>query len=296
MREYGLRSNVLSLKYRIYPRPEQEKRLNRSLLLLCDLYNDLKAEDMRRYREEHKSTSLTTLSRLALDARKHSEELQTIHSQVVQNVGDRIYTVFESFFEGRARFPRWNKPQRYKSLTYPQSGFRLNPKKGLFLSGLGCVRIFVHRSLFGTVKRVTIKREADGWYAIFVTERDAPKKSPLEEIPAERIRGADVGLEKFATFDDATSVKNPEFLRKSESKIERIQHHFNRKFKGSKRRRELGRRLARLHMHVKHQRGDFQNKLVSQIFTENDVLILEKLDVSNMLRNRKLAKSVSDAS
>src|SRR5437667_11673087 len=115
-----------AFRYRLYPRPEQEKRLNRSLLLLCDLYNDLKAEEMRRYKEEHKSTSLTSFRRFALGARKLNKELQTVHSQAVQNVGDRVHKSFTNFFERRARFPRWKKPKGYNSLTYPQSGFKLS--------------------------------------------------------------------------------------------------------------------------------------------------------------------------
>src|SRR5216684_3151531 len=98
-----------AFKYRLYPRPELEMRLDRSLLLLCNLYNDLKAEEMRRYREEHKSTSLTTFRRLALGARKLNRDLQTVHSQVVQNVGDRVHRSFTNFFEARSRFPKWKR-------------------------------------------------------------------------------------------------------------------------------------------------------------------------------------------
>ena len=287
-----------AFKYRIYPKDEQEMRLNRSLLSLCNLYNNLKAEEMRRYREEHRSTSQTKFRALALDARRHDDELHETHSQVVQNVGDRIHRSFRNFFEGRARFPRWKKPHRYNSLTYPQSGFRLDPR-GLILSGVGCVRVFVHRPLLGKVRRLTVKREADGWYAVFVTERDGPKKKmrrPLSGTPIERVRGADMGLVKFATFDDRTSAEYPEFLRRSEEKIRRIQRHLSRKHTGSKRRLELGGRLSRLHLHVKRQREDFQNKLVHRIFKESDVLVLEKLNVSGMLKNHRLAKSISDAS
>ncbi|TMP96838.1 MAG: IS200/IS605 family element transposase accessory protein TnpB [Thaumarchaeota archaeon] len=284
-----------AFKYRLYPKPEQEKRLDRSLFLLCNLYNNLKAEEIRRYREEHKSTSKTRFRRLALEARKEDGELQTAHSQVVQNVGDRIHRSFRNFFERRARFPRWKKPHRYNSLTYPQSGFRLDPR-GLILSGVGCVRVFVHRPLLGNVRRLTVKREADGWYAIFVTEREGLEKRLLSGTPIERVRGADMGLLKFATFDDRTSAEYPEFLRRSEEKIRRIQRHLSRKHGGSKRRLELGRRLSRLHLHVKRQREDFQNKLVHRIFKESDVLILEKLNVSGMLKNHRLAKSISDAS
>jgi putative transposase len=285
-----------AFRYRLYPRPEQEKPLHRSLLLLCNLYNDLKAEEMRRYKEEHKSTPKTRFRRLALEARKRDGELKTVHSQVVQNVGDRIHRSFTNFFEGRARFPRWKKPHRYNSLTYPQSGFKLSLEKGLYLSGIGHVRVFVHRPLLGKVRRLTIKRDANGWYAIFITEREPPQRKPLPEISAARIRGADMGLTQFATFDDASSVRYPQFLRLSEDKIKRLQQHLSRKLRGSRRRRGLGRRLARLHLHVRRQREDFQNKLVHRIFTDNDVLVLEKLNVSGMLQNHSLAKSISDAS
>ena len=284
-----------AFRYRLYPRSEQEKRLDRSLFLLCNLYNNLKAEEVRRYREEHKSTSKTRFRRLALEARKKDRELQTAHSQVVQNVGDRIHMSFRNFFEGRARFPRWKKPHKYNSLTYPQSGFKLSPER-LYLSGIGDVRVFVHRPLLGRVKRLTIKREADGWYATFITERQAPQRKPLSEIPAHKVRGADMGLTEFATFDDASSVTHPQFLRRSEDKIKHLQWHFARKPKGSRRRRALGRRLARLHLHIRRQRDDFQNKLVHRVFTENDVLVLEKLNVSGMLKNHSLSKSISDAS
>ena len=281
-----------AIKYRIYPKDEQEMRLNRSLLSLCNLYNNLKAEEMRRYREEHRSTSQTKFRALALDARRHDGELHETHSQVVQNVGDRIHRSFRNFFEGRARFPRWKKPHRYNSLTYPQSGFRLDPR-GLLLSGVGCVRVFVHRPPLGRVKRLTVKREADGWYAVFVTQREGPKEKMRRPLSG---RGADMGLAKFATFDDRTSAEYPEFLRRSEEKIRRIQRHLSRKHGGSKRRLELSRRLSRLHLHVRRQREDFQNKLVHRIFKESDVLVLEKLNVSGMLKNHRLAKSISDAS
>jgi putative transposase len=265
--------------------------------LLCNLYNDLKAEETRRYREEHKSTSPMRFRRLALGARKSSKEVQTVHSQVIQNVGDRVQRTFRNFFDGRARFPRWKKPQRYNSLTYPQAGFRLSSVKGLYLSGIRDVRIFVHRPLLGKVKRLTIKRETDGhWYAIFITDCEPRRKKPLSKIPAARVRGVDVGLTAFAIFDDASSVKYPQFLRLSEDKLKSLQRRLSRKLKGSRLRRELSRRLARLHLHIRRQREDFQDKLVHHIFTQNDVLVLEKLNVLGMLHNHHLAKSISDAS
>lgn len=102
-----------------------------------------------------------------------------------------------------------------------------------------------------------------------------------------------MGISKFVTLDDATSVEYPKFLRLSECRLVQLQRNFMRKHKGSRRRRELGRRLAVLHGHIRRQREDFQNKLVHRILTENDALILEKLNIKRMLRNHSLSKSIS---
>ncbi|MEM0287008.1 MAG: transposase [Nitrososphaerota archaeon] len=150
--------------------------------------------------------------------------------------------------------------------------------------------------MLGNVKRLTVKREADEWYAIFITEREVPHKMQIKEIPLERVRSADLGLEKFATFDDSTSIAYPAFLRLSEKKIRHLQRWFSHKHNGSRRSRELGKRLAKLHLHVNRQREDFQNKLINKIFKENDALILERLNTSAMLHNHSIAKSISDAS
>jgi putative transposase len=115
-------------------------------------------------------------------------------------------------------------------------------------------------------------------------------------IPESRIRGIDLGLEKFATLDNAESIEYPRFLRASEEKIKALQRRLAHKKKGSKRSRQTCFSLARLHLRVKRRREDYQNKLVSRLYKENDVLVLEKLAVENMLQNHSLAKSISDAS
>lgn len=105
-----------------------------------------------------------------------------------------------------------------------------------------------------------------------------------------------MGLEKFITLDNAESVEYSAFLRKSEGRIKRLQRRLSKKHKGSKRRNAACFSLARLHQHVSRQREDFQNKLIAEIYKENDVLVLEKLNVENMLQNHSLAKSITDAS
>lgn len=258
-------------------------RLKRTLLSLCDLYNLLRAKKIEEYKQNGVSLTKTNLRALALAGRGHDSKLRLVHSQVVQNVADRVHIAFEAFLGGRARFPKNKQPRKYLSLTYPQSGFRVDSERGLYLSGIGCVRIFMHRSLLGKVERLTVKREADEWYAIFLTERKTPPKQPISTIPLELVSGADLGLEKFAVLDNGKSFDYPEYLRRSEEKLKQFQRRLGRKKRGSKRWSQLCLSLAKLHLHIKRQRADWQNKRVKEIFSVNEVLVLEKLNIRGML-------------
>jgi putative transposase len=283
-----------TFRYHLYPNEEQETAMDSQLRTLCDLYNLLRNEK----REKH--LPLNKLRMMALEHRGN------VHSQAAQNVASRVNSAFKNYFEGRTRFPKPKQAERYRSMTYPQSGFGLEGKivkRGkrtelvgkLYISKVGHVRIFMHRPLEGKVKTLTVKREADGWYACFSCEADEPQKKPLWQIPPERVAGGDLGLEKFLTLADGSSMENPQFLRRMENKIKRLQKAFSRAKKGSRNRKRLGVRLAKVHLHVARQRSNEQNQVIALLYANADVLGLEKLQVENMLRNHCLAKSIADA-
>ena len=126
--------------------------------------------------------------------------------------------------------------------------------------------------------------------------KGTPAKPDIESIPGQRIRAADLGLERFITLDNGESGEYPRFLRISEEKIKMLQRRLAHKLKGSKRCRAIYLSLARLHQHIKRQREDYQNKVIAKLYKENDALIMEKLSIENMLKNHKLAKSMIDSS
>jgi putative transposase len=298
----------LACKYRIYPNREQEMLLRRSLLSLCNLYNKLRELKIRKYKEDGTSLTLNDLREIALEERRNSKELQSIHSQVVQEVADRVYNAFDRFFEGIARFPRHKHQKKYRSLTYTQSGFRLlannnNNNSKLYLSKIGYVRIFIHRPLEGKVVRLTVKYEAGEWYAIFIVEKEVLEQMDIniiiDTIPDNRIKAIDLGINNFITLDDGLTIDYPKYLRNTEDKIKILQKHLSRKKKGSRRCRQLCFRLAKLHLHVKRQREDFHNKVISWLLKHNDVIIIERLNVNSMIQNsnnKGLTKSITDVS
>jgi putative transposase len=306
----------LAYKYRIYPNREQEMLLKRSLLSLCNLYNKLRELKIRKYKEDGTNLTLNYLRKIALEERRNSKELQSIHSQVVQEVADRVYNAFDRFFEGIARFPRYKQPKKYRSLTYTQSGFRLlannnNNNSKLYLSKIGYVRIFMHRPLEGKVVRLTVKYEAGEWYAIFIVEKEVLEPNTntktiiddiIDTIPDNRIKAIDLGINNFITLDDGLTIEYPKYLRNTEDKIKVLQKHLSRKKRGSRRWRQLCFRLARLHLHIKRQREDFHNKVISWLLKHNDVIIIERLNVNSMIQSssnsnsKGLTKSITDVS
>jgi len=301
---------LAAFRYRMYPKPWQERLLKSHLSRLCALYNELRDLKINTWREKHASLSEDELRQAALDIRKRDEGLQEkeIHSQVVQNVATRVYTAFKNHFGGRARFPKRKRERRYRSLTYPQSGFRacgkvfeeknrteLIEKGRLYLSKVGFLRIFMHRPSNGRIKNLTIKYDAGEWYAVFVCKLPDQQKVPIEGIPEDHVKGGDLGLINFLTLSDGSSTECPRYLKRSEEKIKRLQRVLSRAIMGSRNFRRLALRLARLHRRVTYQRLNYQNQVIANLYKENDVVILERMRMEDLLRNHCLAKSIQDA-
>jgi putative transposase len=140
-------------------------------------------------------------------------------------------------------------------------------------------------------KTVTISREAHGWYVCFSCA-DVPVQ-PLPTTGQET--GIDLGIEAFATLSDGTRIFHPGWYRRAERRLKTAQRRVSRRKKGSHRRRKAVNLLAKAHQKVKRQRADFHHKVALRLVQTNDTVYHEDLQTANMVRNRHLAKSISDA-
>jgi putative transposase len=224
-------------------------------------------------------------------------EYAQVHSQVLQDVLRRVDTTYQAFFR-RAKagetpgYPRFQGKDRYHSFTYPQYGNGAVLDGGLLsLSKIGCIPLRLHRPLEGTPKTVTIGQEADGWYVSF----------SCAEVPTQpllltgRETGIDVGLKVLLVTADGEVVENPRHYRKAEKHLKKAQRRVSKRKKGSKRRQKAVRLLARKHQKVQRQRRDHHHKTALTLLRTYDTIYLEDLRVANMVRNRHLTKSISDA-
>ena len=239
-------------------------------------------------------TCYDQIKRLSL-FRQTWEELQTVHSQVLQNVAVRVDLAFKAFFRRvkageEPGYPRFKGRDGYDSFTYPQSGFSVK-ENIVKLSKIGEVKIKLHRPIIGKIKTCTIRRQNDKWYVCFSCE--------VEEqiLPATgQSIGIDVGLEKFASTSDGTFVENPRFFRKEEEALAKAQRKLSKQTKGTKEWREAKKVVARIHERIKNRRHNFIHQLSRKLVNENDVIVVEKLNVDNMVKNHCLSKSIHDAS
>jgi putative transposase len=141
------------------------------------------------------------------------------------------------------------------------------------------------------IKRVRVVRRADGYYVQFCLDIERVEKRE----PSSHTIGLDVGLSHFYTDSDGQTVENPRHLRKSEIALKRLGRRLSKTQKGSKNRAKARNRLSRKHLKVSRQRKDFAVKLARCVVQSNDLVAYEDLQVRNMVKNRKLSKSISDA-
>jgi putative transposase len=287
-----------TFQYRLYPTKAQETKMRATLDECRWLYNHLL--EARKSAWEAGQESLRLYDQLgtlpALKAERPS--LATVHSQVLQNVGVRIDLAFKAFFRRvkageKPGYPRFRGRERYDSFCYPQapSGCKLSGDR-LTLSGIGTVRLVLHRLLEGKPKTVCVRRSSTGkWSATFSCEWEP---TPLPET-SEQV-GIDVGLHAFAAFSTGeAALENPRFFRQEEKALATAQRKLAREAKGTPKRRKRRMVVARVHERTRWKRQEFAHQHSRRIVNRFQVIAVEDLSVNRLVHNHCLAQSISDA-
>jgi putative transposase len=227
-----------------------------------------------------------------------------IQSQVLQNCIKRVDLAFQRYIKGDGNGKRSGKPRfkgvgRYHSLTFaslgkkPITGNRLTLPK--FSSKFGAVKMVLHRPIPDgfKIKTAIISRKADGYYVTLSLQDD----SVPQILPKDNVKnpiGIDMGLKSFLIKSDGSEVAIPQYYRKSQDKLKRVQKSVSRKRKGSNNRRKAVQKLAKVHKHVADTRKDFHFKTAKQLTDNHDLVAYEKLNIKGLAKS-KLAKSILDA-
>ncbi len=283
-------------RFRVYPTKKQEDVLCNMLDLARFAYNKQLELKIQTHKVAGKNLSCFDLNNCLIGLKGANPFLLGLHSQVLQNVNQRIAFAFENFY-GRVKkgekpgFPRFKSKGRYDSVTYPQSGFSLGDK--LRVSKIGDLSIVQHRAVKGKIKSLTIKRTpAQKWFASFSSEQEG-KIVRKREL---KIAGIDLGLCHFYADSRGNMADNPRCLRRSEQKLAKLQRKHSRKKTGGSNRQKSRLKVARTHEKIANQRQDFLHKQSRKLANTYPYICIENLSIKNMTKNHHLAKSIADAS
>jgi putative transposase len=199
---------------------------------------------------------------------------------------------FINFFEKRARFPRYKSKHGKQSVGFPQS-VTIN-RDWIKLPKIGLVKAVFDRRYVGTIKTVTVTKDnLDRYFASILYELEACFRSGH----GDKIIGLDLGILDFCIAHDGTKTSkyaNPRHFKKHERNLVRKQQKLSRKQKGSKTRQKAKKLVASVHARISNARQDFLHKLSRKLTNESKVVVVENLNLKGMVRNRKLAKAISD--
>ena len=223
-----------------------------------------------------------------------------IHSQVLQEVVKQVRTTFDRFIKGdkngkRSGRPRFKGPNRFRTFTYPQMKADCLQNGRVNLPKIGKIKLIQHRPIPDgfTVKTAKVTRKADGWYInLFIQDDSVPDGGV--DVDLSNAVGIDMGLKDFLATSDGEYVSIPQYFRKSEDRMAKLQKQLARQKKFSNRWKKQVNRIAKLHQKIARQRRDFFSKVWDWLFSKYDVVVHEKLNIKGLARTR-LAKSIADA-
>jgi len=274
-------------KYRIFPTQKQETTLLATLEDCRFVYNKILETRIKAYETEKKTLNKYATNNLMTEWKVERETLNNVHSQVLQNVSERVDFAFQGFFRRckskteKVGFPRFRQYGRYDSFTYPQSGFSIleDGKRRLKLSKIGCIKIKLHRVLPEQIKRLTIQKTQSGkWYATFSCVISDIKRT--NNNPAV---GIDLGLKEFAVLSNGEKIKRERFFKQEEKNLAKAQRKFAKiTDKKSPKRKKQRIVIAKVHERIVNKRFNFTHQHSKELVKQYGIICLEKLNIKSM--------------
>lgn len=289
-----------AFKFRLYPTKEQAILINKSIGSSRFVFNHFLAKWNETYKETGKGLTYNACAKLLTALKKQFEWLKEVDAHALQSSLRNLDDAFKRFFKKQNDAPRFkskrNKVQSYttkieKKNQLPEVSIQGNKLK---LPKLGWIRFAKSREVEGRLLSATIRRNPSGKY--FVSILCEVNYCPYVPVDKEKTVGIDLGLKDFAILSDGTKVKPNRFFRKYEKKLAHWQRIMARRTKGGSNWNKARVKVAKIHEKITNARHDFLHKLSTKLIHENQVISLEDLQVANMVKNHKLAKSITDAS
>lgn len=291
---------LVATRVRLYPTPEQAAHLHRQFGAVRFVYNQGLRIMSHRYQRHGQSLSAKHDIKKLLPVAKRSRRyawLKEADSMALQQACLNLDRAFQAFFDPKrpARYPRFKRKHARQS-SYHCVGVKVG-SDWIKIPKLGPIKARVHRQVAGTLKSITVTRTSTGkHFASLLVETGQPAPAPLTTLAADQIVGLDMGLSALVINSRGGKAPNRRLLSRAASNLRRKQQALSRCQKGSRRRAKARLRVAKAHERLTNARRDVLHQLSRQIVDDNQAVVVETLNIRGMLKNRRLARHVADAS
>lgn len=282
-------------KYKIYPNRSQEEQIQRTFGCVRFVYNQTLAYRKSRYEELKESMNKTSCNNYVNQTLKREYEwLKEVDKFALTNSVYNMDSAYQKFFKEHTGYPKFkSKRNHYKSyITNMTNGnieisFDSNKIK---LPKLKWVKAKVHREFTGHITSATISQVPSGKYfiSILVETEHVPMAQSFGQI------GIDLGIKDLLITSDGEKKDNIRTTKKYEDKLAKEQRKLTHKQNGSSNWNKQRIKVARLHEKISNTRKDYLHKISYELIQENQLIVSENLAVSNMVKNHRLAKAISD--
>lgn len=284
-----------SYKFRIYPTKAQEILIAKTFGCGRFVYNNALSFRQQQYKDHGISVSKYDCIKRLPELKKQYPWLKEVDSFALQASIENMDAAYQQFFKGlktgrKVGFPKFKSKKRSRP-SYKTKQHILVFEKAVKLPKLGKVKCQVSTPVQGRILSATISQSRSGKYFVSICCTDVK----IPTLPATgAVAGIDLGLHDLVITSDGSKYQNPHYYAAAEKKLAHLQRRLSRKSMGSHNWEKSRRRVAVLQEYIAHCRNDYLQKLTTSLIRSYDIICLEDLAVSNMLRNHYLAKGISD--
>ena len=285
---------TMGCKGRLYPTDVQAQKINQTIGCCRYVYNHMLARQQKVYSRRKAHLSYIDMQNLLPGMKTYLPWLAEADSQALKYACRQLSDAYQRFFKELGGKPKFkSKRNSVQSYTTTKSSSIHVLDGAVKLPLLGVVKCRGLRHIEGKIAKATVRRTPTGKYFVSIlykVEVDEPAPAPEGSM-----LGIDVGIKDFAVDSNGVHYENPKYLAKSLKKLRREQRQLSRKAPKSKNREKQRLKVARVHEYISNQRCDHHHKLSRKLVDENQVIGVEDLNVKGMVRNRRIARSITDA-
>lgn len=285
-------------KYRLYPNEFQKEKIDKTIGVCRFIYNLALETKIYAWRAAQISLTAYDLINQLPELKREYNWIKDVDSQSIQASIINMEKAFKSFFNGNG-FPKFKRKRFIGSFQCPRNTRKVDFENSLLtIPKIKDIPIRLSRRFSGTIKTITISKTASGKYYASILISDTQKIPSKSEISPDTTLGIDIGIKSYAVTSDGIVYSPNRFLKNSLKRLKCLQRRVNRKQNNSKNRKKANFHVTKLHEKISSQRSDYIHKTTTQLIRDSQAkcFVIEDLNVSGMLKNKKLAQAISDVS